>query len=169
MITVRFTNTKKDIIVIGPDKGNTSAPLVKVVDRSTGQVISQFYAYETSFLGGVRIATGDMDGDGIDEIIVAPGQGRAAEVRVFKQNGVELTQFRTLAYPAPFTGGVEVAVGDVNSDGKNDIVTTPSNGRTEVRVFYNNFNSASRCSIRSPTRPTSSFMSSLARSSGARM
>jgi hypothetical protein len=35
---------------------------------------------------------------------------------------------------------VEVAVGDVNGDGKNDIVTVPTYGPTQVRVFFNNYN-----------------------------
>ena len=69
----------------------------------------------------------------------------AAELRKFAsshQDGTELTQFRTMAYATNFTGGVEVAVGDVNGDGKNDIVTVPTYGATEVRVFYNNYNPA---------------------------
>jgi hypothetical protein len=141
-ITVRFTNTKdRPVIVIGPDKGNKSAPIIKVVDKGTGEILSQFYVYEPSFMGGVRVATGDMTGDGIEEIIVAPGQGRSPEVRVFTQAGVELIQFRTLAYDVSHQGGVEVAVGDVNGDGKNDIVTTPTNARTLVRIFYNNYDS----------------------------
>ena len=139
-----FGNKKREIIVIGPDKGNTSVPIVKIVDRETGEILKEFSVYESTFLGGVRIATGNMDGDamGIDEIIVAPGQGRVGEVRVFTQAGVELTQFRTIPYGSSYKGGVEVAVGDVNGDGKNDIVTTNSNGRTDVRVFYNNYNPA---------------------------
>ncbi len=65
-------------IVIAPDKQNTSNSLIKVVDVKTGTVVSQFYAYEPNFQGGVRVATADMDGDGIDEIITAPGRGRAS-------------------------------------------------------------------------------------------
>jgi hypothetical protein len=132
-----FGNYNNCYILIGPDKGNTSVPLVKVLHKDTGSVVVQFYAYESSFLGGVRLATGDLTGDGIDEIITAPGQGRVGEVRVFTQNGVELTQFRTQPYGSSYKGGVEVAVGDVNGDGKNDIVTTNSNGRPDVRVFLN--------------------------------
>ena len=39
-------------------------------------------------------------------------------------------------------GGMEVAVGDVNGDGKNDIVAVPTYGGTDIRVFYNNYNPA---------------------------
>ena len=132
-----------EIIVIGPDKQNTATSLVKVINKKTGEVESQFFAYEPNFKGGVRLATGDMDGDGVDEIITAPGRGRAPEIRVFKQDGTELTKFRTMAYATNFSGGVEVAVGDVNGDGKNDIVTVPTFGATEVRVFFNNYNPGS--------------------------
>ncbi|HTM54546.1 MAG TPA: VCBS repeat-containing protein, partial [Pirellulales bacterium] len=133
---------RRDTIVIAPDKQNTSTSLVKVVDKNTGAIVSQFYAYEPNFTGGVRVATGDMNGDGIDEIITAPGRGRAPEIRVFTQDGVELTQFRTMAYANTYVGGVQVDVGDVNGDGKNDIVVAPSTGATQVRIFYNNYNPA---------------------------
>ena len=132
----------RPIIAIAPDKGNTSHPIVKVINKDTGKIISQFYAYEGKFLGGVQLATGDLTGDGIDEIITAPGQGRVGEVRVFTQDGVELTQFRTQPYGGKYTGGIEVAVGDVNGDGKNDIVTATKYGRPDIRVFYNYFDSS---------------------------
>ncbi len=65
---------------------------------------------------------------------------------MFKDDGTghyhELMQFRTMAYASTFTGGVKVAVGDVNGDGTNDIVTVPTYGPTQVRVFYNNYDPA---------------------------
>jgi hypothetical protein len=137
-----------DIIVIGPDKGNSSQPIVKVVNKTTGEVIAQFFAYESTlngdswtFFGGVRLATADMDGDGFDEIITAPGPGRAPEVKVFKLNtttGKWEVWDTFMAYASSFTKGVDIGVGDVDGDGDNDIVTVPTGGRTEVRVFYNN-------------------------------
>jgi uncharacterized repeat protein (TIGR01451 family) len=148
---------RRDTIVIAPDKQNASNSLVKLVDKNTGAIVKQFYAYEQNFTGGVRLATGDMNGDGIDEIITAPGRGRAPEIRVFTQDGVELTQFRTMAYASTFTGGVQVDVGDVNGDGKNDIVVAPSTGATQVRIFYNGYNPANPSADPIPNAPSKQF------------
>ena len=35
----------------------------------------------------MRTAIADMNGDGVDDIVVAPGEGREAEVRVFDVSG----------------------------------------------------------------------------------
>ena len=128
----------RNVIVIVPDKGNQSTPLVRVIDRDTQQVLTQFLAYESSFRGGVRIATGDLDGDGVDEIITAPQRGRAPEIRVFEQDGTELVKYRTMAYSPTFLGGVNIAVGDVDGNQTTDIVAAPNYGAMPVEVFYNN-------------------------------
>ena len=65
----------------------------------------------------------DLTGDGIDELIVGPGRGRVAEIRVFTQWGVELPAYRTIAFPG-YTGGVIVAAGDVTGDGQADIIAS---------------------------------------------
>ncbi len=134
---VDFGNFRPGIIVIGPDKSPTAPAPVLILDQATGEVKTSFLAYEPTFVGGTRVATGDLTGDGIDEIITAPGRGRQPQVRVFTQEGVELTAFRTMAYATTFKGGVQVAVGDVNGDGRNDIVTAPSSGKAQIKVFLN--------------------------------
>ena len=122
----------------GADPSNTSAPWVKYVDLVSGEVI-EFLAYEATFRGGIQVVTADVTGDFIPEIIVAPGRGRAPEIRVFTNGGVELTQFRTMAYASNAMNGVNIAVGDVNGDGRNDIIAAPGRGVAEVRVFRNDF------------------------------
>ena len=127
------------VLIVGADAGKNTQPYVAVIDNATSTVLVKFLAYEKTFRGGVRVAFADLTGDGVPEIITAPGRGRAPQVRVFTQTGEELTRFRTMAYGAKFTNGVQVAVGDVNHDGKPDLVTVPSAGSAEVRVFKNQF------------------------------
>ncbi|MEI6240487.1 MAG: FG-GAP-like repeat-containing protein, partial [Planctomycetia bacterium] len=122
-------------LVTGTDDGCPSAPLVRVLDPAAGLLLSQFVAYEPTFRGGVRVATGDLNGDGLDEIVTAPGRGGPGEIRVWTQSGVELTAYKTFPFGSGYNGGVEVALGDVTGDGKLDIVAGMSNGTGAVSVF----------------------------------
>src|SRR5262249_18273387 len=92
-------------------------------------------------LGGVRVATGDINGDGVADIITAPGPGGGPDIRVFDGvTGQLIREF--MAYSPYFLGGVYVAAGDVNADGRADIITAPdSGGGPEVKVFSGRDNS----------------------------
>src|SRR5205823_3807746 len=57
-------------LAVGADA--TGGPEVKVFDEVTHVKIADFYAYSPYFLGGVRVALGDINGDGIPEVITAP-------------------------------------------------------------------------------------------------
>src|SRR5262249_16800235 len=124
------------ILVMAADAGKISKPVVAAMNISTGQMIAKFIAYETTYTGGVRVALGDVTGDGIPEIIVAPGRNHAPLVKALVlQTGAELSQYEFLAYRAGYRGGVSLAVGDVNGDGVDDIVTVQSAGAAQVHVF----------------------------------
>jgi hypothetical protein len=73
-----------------------------------------------AFRGGVRVATGDTNGDGVDEIIASTGKGGQPSVGVFDNTGFLLTQ--RVVFNEAFRGGVYVAAGDVNGDGFDDII-----------------------------------------------
>jgi len=116
---------KKADIITGADAGG--GPHVKVFDASTGKVLLSFFAYSPGFVGGVRVAAGDVNGDGKADIITAPGQGGGPHVRVFSgANGQIIREY--FAYDPSFTGGVLVSADDVNGDGFADIATGTGQG-----------------------------------------
>jgi hypothetical protein len=125
------------VLVAGTDIGG-SQPWVTVVDPATGAILNRFLAYEAGFKGGVRVALGDVTGNGVDEILTGPGPGREGEIRVFRRDGTELVAYRTLPFGAGYRGGVEVATGDVNGDDVDDMVAGASRGPGLVSVFFVN-------------------------------
>jgi hypothetical protein len=100
-----------------------------------GKLLYSFFAYGGDFHGGVYVAVGDVNGDGRADIITGVGPGGGPHVRVFNgATGTLLTEF--FAYGANFHGGVSVAAGDVNGDGKAEIITGAGpGGGPHVQVF----------------------------------
>jgi streptogramin lyase len=119
----------------------SSIPEVRVFDGVTHQIIKDFNAYAPTFTGGLNVAVADVNGDGVLDIVTAPGVTGGPEVKVFDGTKVlngansELL-FDFFAYASTFTGGVNMSVGDINNDGKADIITgTGPTGGPEIKVF----------------------------------
>jgi streptogramin lyase len=120
-------------LVTGSDAGST--PMVHVYNAFTGALITQFNAYDVGFQGGVRVALGDVTGDGIPNIITAPGPSGGPDIRVFDvASGKIVDEF--MAFDPAFTGGVFVASGEFDGDNQADIVVgADAGGGPEVRIF----------------------------------
>jgi hypothetical protein len=91
----------------------------------------------TSSPTGWHIACGDVDGDGRGAVVLGSDGAGEPEVRVYTWSGTELLESsRFLAYDAQFTGGVRVALSDIDGDGRSEIITAPGPGGAPlVRIF----------------------------------
>ena len=108
-------------IITGTTAGG--GPRVMVFDGATGTPIRSFFAYESSFRGGVHVSSADMNNDGFADIIVGAGVGGGPRIRIFSgADGSVLTDFFGIADPN-FRGGARPAVGDINNDGMAELVT----------------------------------------------
>ena len=101
------------------------------IDRGTR--LAHFLAFEPEFRGGVHVAAGDIDGDGSTEIVVGAGPGRPPEVRVFDRRGRQRLSF--LAFEPGHTGGVSVGAGDLDADGRAEIVVGTLSAPARIRTF----------------------------------
>jgi len=122
-------------LAVSEQIGPGSSPRVLHVDPTSGTQSASFLAYEASFRGGVKSLVADIDNDGRLETVVAPGVGRVGEVRVFNATGGEIVARRLLPFGPQWRGGVNIAVGDVDNDGRIDLVAAKATGDGEVRVF----------------------------------
>lgn len=122
-------------LVLADDTGSSSTSAVRVVDPATGVEQRRFFAYEAGFRGGVQMVLADVDRDGRPEVVTAPGRGRTGEIRVFTLEGTELASYRTQPFGVGWKGGVNVAVGDADGDGKSDFAAAKATGDGAVRVF----------------------------------
>ena len=105
--------------VIGVDYGGGSVVQINYVNGSN----LSFFAYSSSYTGGVRVALGDVNGDGYNDLITGTGVGGGPHIKVFNLisgRPVEMASF--FAFEPNFMGGVYVASGDINGDGFDDII-----------------------------------------------
>ncbi|HWJ54847.1 MAG TPA: VCBS repeat-containing protein, partial [Vicinamibacterales bacterium] len=124
-------------VIVG--SGSGGPPFVLALDGGSGAVLRSFIPYIGSFLGGVYVAAADVTGDGIADIVTGAGPGGAPHVQVFDgRTGAAIAGplGSFFAYTPAFAGGVRVAAGDLNGDGRADIVTGAGpGGGPHVRVF----------------------------------
>lgn len=122
----------RDEIITGAGSGG--GPQVRVFSPR-GELAAQFFPFNPLSRFGVNVASGDLDGDGRDEIITSVPRGGLPVVRVYRSDsfapGLEF-----FAFPPTFTGGVNLSAGDLDGDGRFEIIAAvASGGEPEVRIF----------------------------------
>jgi hypothetical protein len=130
---------------------------IQAFNGLTGAMIYNFDAYGTftpfggytSFSGGVYVASGDVDGDGFDDIVTGAGPGFSPIVKAFSgKTGEKIREFVAFKDWNPFyAGGVTVGTGDMNNDGNVDIVTGTATQYSLVNVYDSFYNPSTNSGI----------------------
>ncbi|MEW6407915.1 MAG: hypothetical protein AB1465_04450 [Patescibacteria group bacterium] len=97
------------------------------------KMLKKFSPYNKA--GGINLAAGDVNNDGIDELVVSPKAGALkgkAKVYKFTNKFVLLNSF----YKDVFGYGANVNLADVNADGKTEMIVSPEIGNLiSVKVY----------------------------------
>jgi len=120
-------------IITGAGQGG--GPHVKVFNGTTGSLLRQFMAFDTTLRGGVFVAAADLNANARADIVTGAGPGGLPQVRIFDgATGTRLGSFS--AYDPSFVGGVRVAAYSIDATGQPAVITAPGTGGGQnVRVF----------------------------------
>ena len=108
------TGDTKDEIITGAAQGGGPHVQVWQISNGTANSIQSFFAFDPSFLCGVFVGSGDLDGDSLADIYTGTGSGPIGSVGIYFGNGAVS---RLEPFGSGFTGGVRVgaALGALNS------------------------------------------------------
>ncbi|MBU0624868.1 L,D-transpeptidase family protein [Patescibacteria group bacterium] len=97
-------------------------PVVRITALAEGTQ-SEFSAYDSGMRKGFDLAVGDLDGDGVAEIITAAGPGTNGHVRILDQFG-QPKFFATGLFPFDSInrGGAFVSTADLDGDGIEELL-----------------------------------------------
>ncbi|MFA5188177.1 MAG: putative glycoside hydrolase [Patescibacteria group bacterium] len=123
-------NGQKEIVT---GAGYMGGPQVRIFDKN-GKILSGgFFAYSKDFRGGVNVACGDIDGNGIDEIVTGAGYGGSSHVRYFNSKFQPLSP-GFWAFGKNSKTGVRVFLNDLDGDGKQEILAaSPDTFTTAIK------------------------------------
>jgi VCBS repeat protein/proprotein convertase P-domain-containing protein len=104
------------------------------IDGKYERLADSFDPYPGSSVGdGVRVAAGDLDGDGNEELVVAAGKGLPVKIFELNPDGTigSLRESKVVFGPR----GVFVALGDLNADGRYELIVGANSGAPQVRIY----------------------------------
>ena len=105
-------------IICGAGVGG--GPHVRVFKKDGTLINPGFFAFDPTFRGGVNVSVGDVDGDGIDEVVTGPGLGGSPLARIYDRDGNLQSEF--YLFDSTDRDGLEVVVSDIDGDGLAEII-----------------------------------------------
>jgi len=126
-----INNDGAEELITGAAPG--TEPQVRVFNYQ-GRLMKQFLAFDKKFSGGVNVVAGDFNGDNRTEIAVAAASLGNGQVKIFDSSGKLWRQFNVDS--KAWRGGLNLAVGDINSDGQAEIIVGyGANSTPQVKIF----------------------------------
>src|SRR5262249_11517014 len=121
------------------------APRPVLVYKTNNTRVADFAPYGPSYAGPVTVAVGDVNGDGVYDLVTGAAAGNP-HVKVFDGKAFANGTFDPanpdagllasfFAYALQFNVGANVAVGDVDGDSFADVVTGATAGNPHVKVY----------------------------------
>lgn len=114
-------------IVVTPDEGG--GPRVRIVSGRDRTILADFLGIDDpNFRGGARTAVGDMNGDGVPDLVVAAGFGGGPRVAMFDGTSLrpgsvpEKIANDFFIFEDTLRNGVYVTVADLDGDGYGDLI-----------------------------------------------
>lgn len=115
--------------------GESGGPHIRVF-KAFGALAHEFFAYDKASSHGVSIATGDVNGDGEDDIVTSVGQNVSQDIVIWSESGTEIFRFSALTFPV--SSALSVSTADIDSDIAQEVIVTGLiDGVAHVAVYDN--------------------------------
>ena len=134
-----ITSTSLFAVSPGSTSLSFSTPNVHIYDAAglnPQTIIKDIMVYNPNFTGGVVTALGDVNHDGVIDLIAGPGPGGGPNIKVISGVDFSTVLFNFFAFEPTFSGGVTLASGDIDGDLYADIlVGAGPGGGPRIKVF----------------------------------
>lgn len=123
--------------------GSGRQATVRVYDGNGDRLIATVMPFE-NFTGALSVAMGDVEGNGVLDLIVGTGNGAAPQVAVYSGSAkhgrgafqTEIARFTPFQFPSWTKGGVNVAAAQIDGSAADNIIVGSGTGATDRIVVY---------------------------------